>query len=685
MRRLTIALGLLVVFLLAGGTPALAEPPSGVTGQVTDRVGALAGREEEVQQAVEELRAQTGIGLYAVFVATFDGMDRAQWANATAEQSGLGADDVLFAVAVEDRRYGVHYGERIDPGQLQAVLAGDVEPRLSQGDWAGAVISLAEGLGSTETAAGAAGTAAPSTSGGGSGAVTALVVVGMFLLAGGAYLTLRSRRRRRAELPPPVRRLEAPDPHAGTPTEQLNYRASAALLDLDERVRTGQVGLDYARAHYGDEAVPGLVEGMDRTRSELARAFTLRQELDDEIPEDEPTQRRMLTELLALTDAAGRRLQEQAGALDRLREQERTVPQAVEELGARVGQLQQRLPREQERVADLQRRYASSAVAPVLENVGEAGVRLDAAEQAVALAREDQAADRSGRAVGRLRGAESAVAQSGTLLDAIDRLARDLAEAEQRVPGVRADVEGDLAEARALLSADRQGTLRPQIARAEAALSASADALRPADGSGGDPLAALRRLEEADLALEQALRNVRDEQTRARRAAEALEQALLTARSAVAAAEDFIGTRRGAVGATARTRLAEAQRHLAAAEAHAERDPAGALREAQTADRLAQQALHVAGSDVERWSQQNSYGGYGGYGGGWGQGGPGYGGPGYGRRGISPLGAGLGGLVLGGLLFGGGDDGGGDWSAGDFGGGDFGGGDFGGDFGGGDF
>ncbi|UUU24713.1 hypothetical protein [Streptomyces sp. DSM 40750] len=42
---------------------------------------------------------------------------------------------------------------------------------------------------------------------------------------------------------------------------------------------------------------------------------------------------------------------------------------------------------------------------------------------------------------------------------------------------------------------------------------------------------------------------------------------LLPARSTVAAATDFVTTHRGAVGATARTRLAEAERHLAQAEA----------------------------------------------------------------------------------------------------------------------
>lgn len=672
MRRLTIVASLAAALLAGGAVPALADPPSGVTDQLSDRADVIdSGEEADARATLEDLGAETGSETYVVLVDSFDGTDQSTWAQSSFEQSGLDADDVLMAVAVEDRLYGVGYGGDVDPSELQDVLSGDVEALLSQGDWAGASVALAEGLSGTGTEA------APAEGSSGGGGGTALVVVlVLFALAAGAYWLVRSRNRRRTAAPKAVQRLERPDPHAGVPIEQLNFRGSTALLDLDERVRSAQVNLDFARAHYGEEAVPGLAEALGQSRSELSRAFTIRQELDDEIPEDEPTQRRMLTELLALTDAAGSRLQAQDEALERLREQERTAPQELEEMAARIAGLQQRLPREAERLADLRRRYAAGALAPVVENVGEAEVRLAAAGQAVDLAREDQASGRAGRSVGRLRGAENAVAQSTTLLDAIERLAADVAAAEQRVPAARADIEGDLAEARALVEGGSRADLPPQIARAEAALATADTLMRPAGGDLPDPLGALRRLEEADLALEEALRTARDEQTRTRRAQEALGQAMLTARAAVAAAEDFIGTRRGAVGSTARTRLAEAQRHLSAASSAAERDPSGALQEAQAADRLAQYALQVAESDVAQWSRQNQYGGYGGYGGGYGR-------P---RGGIGPVGAGLGGLLLGGLIFGGdgGDFGGGDWNAGDFGGGDFGGG-FGGDFGGGDF
>ena len=90
-----------------------------------------------------------------------------------------------------------------------------------------------------------------------------------------------------------------------------------------------------------------------------------------------------------------------------------------------------------------------------------------------------------------------------------------------------------------------------------------------------DPLTALHKVEEADLALDTILAATRDAQQQEQRAQAGLAPALSAARAEVASAEDFIATRRGAVGSQARTRLAEAKRHLANAEATAPTECAG--------------------------------------------------------------------------------------------------------------
>jgi hypothetical protein len=651
-RRLLAVLAPLAALVLLGGGPALAEPPFDVPAQLTDDADVLdPSAESQVEDSLDQLRSAEGTQLFVVYVSSFDGVQQGQWAQATAEASGLGTGDALFAVAVDDRRYGYWVPDDfpLTDAEIEQLLVSDVDPLLSQDDWDGAAVALADGL---------AGDGGGSGDGGsGSGLGTVAVVGGIAAVAGGAYLVSRSRRRRQG--PPPTQRLERPDPHAGVPTEQLEGQASTALLELDEAVKTSRLDLDYARLQYGQEAVAGFAEALAASEQDLARAFSLRQQLDDEHPEDEPTKRRMVTEMLQLTAAADARLDEQAEAFDRLRDLERTAPQALDALASRATALRGRLPAEEERFTALQRRYAAAALAPVADNLAQARARLDAAEQEITEARDEIAAGRPGAAVGDIRVAEDALAQTGTLMDAVARLGTDLQAAEARVAQVRAETEEDLAEARALVAGGTGSGLRPQVARAEAALTAADAALRPADGGLPDPMAALRQLEEADIALEQALAVARDAEERVRRAAASLDQALLTARSGIAAAGDFISTRRGAVGPEARTRLAEAQRHLDLAVAQGRTDPVGGLREAQLAGALAQEALQRAQSDVAGWG-----------GGGYGPGGFG-GGYGGGRGGVD-----LGSLVLGGILFGGGRGAGGY-------GGSYGGGVGGGSFGGG--
>ncbi|MGY1772872.1 TPM domain-containing protein [Blastococcus sp. SYSU D00813] len=639
LRRTSVVLAVAGAVVLTGPA-ALAEPPVAVRGQLDDRVGVVAD-ESGADAAITELESEDDVQLFVVFVQSFDGADSGQWAQATAQQSGLGSGDALLAVAVEgEYGYWVPDDFPLSDAEIRDVLVAEAEPEFRQDDWGGGVEAFAQGLGDE---------VGGSPGGGSSGAGTAAVVGGLVLLGGGAYAVSRVRRRRREAAGPPVKRLERPDPHAGVPTEQLQAQASTALLELDEAVKTSQLDLDFARLQYGEEAVAGFAEALAQSRQELTRAFTLRQQLDDEIPEDEPTTRAMLTEMLQLTSAADARLDAQAEAFDQLRDLEKNAPQALEALGPRITALHGRMPADAQRMAELQRRYAPAAIAPVEDNLEQARARLAAAESEVAEARVALDNGAPGAAVGDIRAAEDAVVQTGQLLDAIGRLATDLEAAVQRIPAVRADTEQDLAEARALVAAGDESGLRPQIARAEAGLAAADEAMATTGGALPDPFTALRRLEEADIALEQALSVARDAQARARRAAAALDPALLNARSAIAAAGDFIATRRGAVGPEARTRLAEAQRHLDAATQLGGSDPVTAVREAQQAEALAAQALQRAQSDVSTWN--SGYGG-GGYGGGYGPGfGGGFAGPGYGR------GPDLGSLVLGGILLGGGGGG----------------------------
>jgi len=656
--RLCVVVALL---LLAGAGVAVADAPFRLADRVTDRAGVLdPAAKTRVQQAVDGLRAEKGYDLFVVYVRSFDGAQPQQWADRAGQLSQLGRNDVLLAVATQDRAYYVSYAQDFPLSQqtTDAIADKDVEPRLVANDWAGAAVGLADGLRS----------GGPASSGGGGIGVGGLVVGGVAVAGIGGYLLMR-RRRRAKEAP-----VEAPAPESGefadVNTDDLAYRGSQALLDVDDAVRRSEVELSAARAHFGDAAVAEFAAALDAARGEMLRGFTLRQQLDDDVPEDEPTKRRMLAEIITVCRSADERLDAQVAAFDQLRNLEATAPEYLAGLAARLDATNSRLPVAEARWAALQKQYAPGSWEPAAGNLDQArslltGATAELAEANKALATSEPAGrpagdgatrppaaaderagdgavaaadpvageggERSGRsaAVVAGRAAEQAMTQAEALLDGIGRLGTDLAAAGERIATARAETEQDIAEARALLAAGESGgasgELSGLVARAESAL-ASATAAQNA--TPPDPMAALRLIDEADTALDQGLVTARDAQAASRRAATARDQALLTARPAVAAAEDFIASRRGAVGTDARTRLAEAQRHLAQAQVPGI-NPAAALAEAQAADALARQSLELARSDVSRWSS----GGGGATGGG--------------------LAGELGGLVLGGILAGG--------------------------------
>ena len=617
---------LILPFLLVAGTAA-AEAPFRVQDRVTDRSGVLGpSGQDAVAAAVQRLRAEKGWDLYVVYVDSFDGRDGAAWAEATASASQLGRNQVLFAVATVDRVYGTSFDQDfpLSESTTDSIESDAVQPRLAQSDWAGAAVALADGLRSGGNGSGGGGSAVP------------YVVGGAVVVGGGALLLARRRRRSAAPAPETPAPPEPVDPFPGESTQDLGFRSSQALLDVDNAVGTSEQELTAARGHFGEEAVAPFAAALAQSRADMVAAFEIRQKLDDEVPETEPEQRAMHAEIIRLATQADDRLDAQVEAFDRLRALETDAPGYVDGLASRLFGLTARVPEVEAAWTGLAAHYAGTALAPVADNLSQVESLLAAADKEIGEARTQLGASKPAAAVVDGRAAEDALTQAETLLDGVGRHEAALVEATGRLAGARAEVAQDIAEAAALAGVDQA-----VVARARASLAASDEAAAgsggaasgsggAASGSGGagatdgaagdptgagagsggrlpDPLAALHLLEEANAALDQAIADARETAERARRAATALDQALIPARAAVSAAADFVSTRRGAVGTQARTRLAEAQRHLAAATAGG--DPVVALREAQQAEAMANQALDLARSDVSQWSGGGGGGG----------------------------------------------------------------------------
>ncbi len=150
MGRPLIVLGALMLALLGAG-PASAAAPTEVTAQLTDPTVLLSAADRTaVHEAVNQLAGEHHIGLYVVFVSTFDSLPAEDWAEQTAQLSELDESDMLLAVAVGGESYV--YAWWVDEAfpllevDIQAALSSEVEPKLEAENWTDVVITLAEQL-----------------------------------------------------------------------------------------------------------------------------------------------------------------------------------------------------------------------------------------------------------------------------------------------------------------------------------------------------------------------------------------------------------------------------------------------------------------------------------------------------------------------------------------------------------
>jgi hypothetical protein len=627
-----IAIAIATIAAVSLPTTAEAQSPVDLGGAyVVDNVNAVGSRGPEITAATDRLYASSKLQLFVVYVDSFTGVsDKTAWATSVAKKNGLGGNDILLAVATVDRNYSIFYGDSApDAATTHAVETDDIIPALKKSDWVGAAVAAAQGY-SGVSSGGTGGSALP--------VVILLVLLALVVL--GIVFFMRSRRRRGAG-----GSASAP---AGPSQEQLDQRAGSLLVQLDDSLKTSEQDLGFAVAQFGTEITTPFSASLATAKSQVAEAFTLRQKLDDSVPETPEEKRAMTARIIELCEAADTELDAQADAFDDLRKLEQNAAKALAAVVTDAEAAKARLVSGRATLATLQASFSPAALSAIANNPDQVDRLLEFVGTAGSTAQAAITSGDAGMAAINVRAAQASIGQTTQLLDSIDTLATGLADARSKLAAAVADTEQDLATARALPAAV-SGSLSEPTAAAQSALTAATTGDGPSD-----PLASFTSLSAANAALDRVLDSVRDEQQKLHSATAQLPTVMSTASSQIAAANDFITTRRGGVGTTARTRVSEAARHLDLAVGLAPSDPVTALAEATAAQSLAVQALALAQNDVD-------FGGGIGLGGGVGQGGR--------------FGGGLGGAILGGLIGGmlsGGGMGGG------FGGGGFGGGGFGG-------
>ncbi|MFF7533752.1 hypothetical protein ACFZB2_32270 [Streptomyces bobili] len=387
-------------------------------------------------------------------------------------------------------------------------------------------------------------------------------------LAGYGYV--RRVRRARTRTTPGGAALSPPPVEPGVPDD----RARAALVAADDRVRAARDELGFPRELFGAEAMAPFAGALREAERELAAAFRMRQRYDDGVPQDPAARRQALAGIVGRCAEAERRLDAAADGFRRLRGLEQGVGAALGVAEARFRELTGRTATAETVLGELRERYAATASASVTGYVEQAKDRLVFATVRLNQARQADDTGHPEEAARQLRTAEGAVAQAAVLVEAVERTAGELREAAGLIPAVLTGAEAVLAPLRD--TAGTGGEALAHVLHADAVLSSVRHELT--SGRPYDPVGVLRRVVRAIAAPDAA------------RAAVLTAAARLTARSSTAAAAGFVATHRGAVGAEARTRLAEAHRLLTAG------DSAEADALALEARALAEQDVRVRGN-----------------------------------------------------------------------------------------
>jgi hypothetical protein len=653
-RSLAVFLAILATALQVA-PPAAAQPPFRLPGYLTDNTDALSGSDRSaIQSAVGQLYNDRRIQLWVVFVDNFSGQEAISWARNTRSASDLSGFDALFAVATADHSYAFLVPTRvqtISSRRVNELQRNQIEPALRRGDWSGAVVAAANGLDQRQES-GLAKSWVPMLS------VLSAIAVAVL----GALLLIRYRRRRQrtAELDA-ARRVDPTDPDAlaALSVDALDDLSRSMVVNVDNAVRTSTHELDLTVEEFGERRTEPFIQAVHKAKAALGQAFTVRQQLDDAIPETPAQRRELLTQVIVSAARADRELESQKDAFEAMRDLVINAPSRLDGLTRQIVDLTARIAPAEQRMTELHNEFDAAAMTSVAGNVTTAKDRLAFADQNIARARDLAARPVSGEQSGlvdAVHNAESSLGQARALLDAVDNAASDIRHAVATLPSLVDDVQAGIEQANTQLR-KTQDSKAPHSQELATARDAAVNAFDAARGSGSaDPLGAFTRLTKADADLRRLLATVAEEQATAERLNRTLEHALFTAQSRVHAVSEYIDTRRGSVGPEARTRLAEASRKLQAAQDIRATNINEAITHANGAATLAAQAESLASADIQ--SAQRAYAG---------------------RYGGSNVGAMIGGILIGDMLggamrggFGGGwDDGSGgdgDWGTTSFGG-----------------
>lgn len=424
------------------------------------------------------------------------------------------------------------------------------------------------------------------------------------------------------------RRRRGSDEQPTPEDSDLARRAQAALVAVDERIRSTADEVSFAQAELGDEPTRDVRQGLEAVRSHMAEAFRLHQLNHDDIPDTAEELRTRNARIVQLCDWADDVLDERTEALREQVERVRQAPRTIGTVKSEAERLRERIAPARETVSRLSAHYSEAALQRVSADPDETDRLLDFAIRSAEVAERRRDDGRTPESLAALEAATESLRRARTILDGIEDFEIEAMRAQSTIADVVADSRGDIVEA-------RSAPQTPEVTAAVAALERALAEL-PAAGTPSDPFDDLWRVREANAALDAAVAKARDREAHPVPSLDHVRHELSSADRTLSVARNLIGGHRGWIGADARTRLAEAERLRVEVEPLVTNEDT--RREAQSLARrigqLADEALRLAQRDIDadrgRDDDGDDWGGR--------------------RRGGGILGPAVGGLLLGGII-----------------------------------
>ncbi|HWV50303.1 MAG TPA: TPM domain-containing protein, partial [Microbacterium sp.] len=417
--RTTIILGMILALLASGSIAYSAAATSPVTldaGFVTDDAGVLSSSELDAANArLETLSGESAGDLYVVLVDEFtDPADSVDWADQTAIDNGLGADQYLLAIAVESRQYALSADSEgpLSDSQIAAVNQA-VEDRLRADDWDGAIIAAADAFPGPSNA----------------GWILLFVLIAAAIVALIVWLVARARKKARGAQPAVP---DPNDPFSNMSDADLERQAGRALVEADDAITSSREELGFAVAQFGDESTAQFTQVVDAAKEKVAQAFALKQQLDDENEDTAEQRRAWHIEIIRLCAAADELLDDNIESFEQLRKVEAEAPAALQRVQVRRNEAQSAVSALPVALAELGSTYDATALSTVAENPVQAAERLALADAEIAEATTLLAEGRTGEAAFSIRTAEQAVVQAEQLAAAVTTLGTSLAAIQEQ-------------------------------------------------------------------------------------------------------------------------------------------------------------------------------------------------------------------------------------------------------------